>query len=117
LVYIFDRITSNLNSMKTAASQTRAKLFDNGRSQAVRLPKEFRMPGKEVLIRHEGNLVVLEPIAEELDAKGWPVGFWGAARELAEQVKGEDWALFDAEVSNDPPPPPLELDDAGRTRP
>jgi antitoxin VapB len=39
-----------------------AKLFENGRSQAVRLPKEFRMPGKEVLIRREGNRIILEPV-------------------------------------------------------
>lgn len=50
----------------------RAKLFANGRSQAVRLPKEFRMPGKEVLVRRQGSQLVLEP----LDANGLPIGFW-----------------------------------------
>ncbi len=40
----------------------KAKLFTNGRSQAVRLPKEFRLPGTEVYIRREGNKVVLIPI-------------------------------------------------------
>ena len=30
-----------------------AKLFTHGRSQAVRLPKEFRLPGKEVRVRRE----------------------------------------------------------------
>lgn len=43
-------------------SGARAKLFMNGRSQAVRLPKEFRMPGKEVRIRRDGDAVVLEPV-------------------------------------------------------
>lgn len=40
-----------------------AKLFMNGRSQAVRLPREFRFPGKEVAIRHnpETGEVVLSP--------------------------------------------------------
>lgn len=38
-----------------------AKLFKNGRSQAVRLPKEFRMPGDSVFIRKLGNNVVLIP--------------------------------------------------------
>ena len=38
-----------------------AKLFKNGRSQAVRLPKEFRMPGDSVYIRKIGNTVVLVP--------------------------------------------------------
>ncbi len=40
----------------------RAKLFMHGRSQAVRLPKEFRLPGNEVRVRRVGNAVVLEPI-------------------------------------------------------
>ena len=38
-----------------------AKLFRNGESQAVRLPKEFRFKGTEVLIRKVGNAVVLLP--------------------------------------------------------
>jgi len=39
-----------------------AKLFQNGRSQAVRLPKAFRMEGKEVKISKQGNKIILEPI-------------------------------------------------------
>jgi len=39
-----------------------AKLFMHGRSQAVRLPKEFRLPGKEVRIRKFGLGVLIEPI-------------------------------------------------------
>jgi len=39
-----------------------AKLFQNGSSQAVRLPKEFRMPGNKVKIFKKGNTVILEPI-------------------------------------------------------
>lgn len=46
----------------------RAKLFMHGRSQAVRLPKEFRMPGSEVEISREGDKVVLSPVRKpELD--------------------------------------------------
>jgi len=36
-----------------------AKLFQNGRSQAVRLPKKFRFKGKEVYIHREGSRVIL----------------------------------------------------------
>lgn len=46
-----------------------AKLFMHGRSQAVRLPKEFRFPGKEVRVRRVGNGVLLEPV--ETDFKAW----------------------------------------------
>lgn len=38
-----------------------AKLFKNGESQAVRLPKEFRFEGNEVLIKRSGNAIVLLP--------------------------------------------------------
>lgn len=38
-----------------------AKLFMNGRSQAVRLPKEFRFEGDEVLVTRLGQAVVLLP--------------------------------------------------------
>ena len=41
-----------------------AKLFTHGRSQAVRLPKEFRFVGKEVRISKVGDRVILEPIGE-----------------------------------------------------
>lgn len=46
----------------------RAKLFQNGSSQAVRLPKEFRIPGKEVKIFRKGNQIILEPIEGTWDA-------------------------------------------------
>ncbi|HLA79580.1 MAG TPA: type II toxin-antitoxin system VapB family antitoxin [Vicinamibacteria bacterium] len=49
-----------------------AKLFRNGRSQAVRLPKEFRFEGDEVSIRREGRRVVLEPLRR----RQWPKGYW-----------------------------------------
>ncbi len=42
-----------------------AKLFWSGRSQAVRLPKEFRFRGGEVRIRRHGNAVILEPAADD----------------------------------------------------
>lgn len=47
---------------------TTAKLFKNGQSQAVRLPREFRMPGHEVSIRREGDKLILEPIHRDWDS-------------------------------------------------
>ena len=47
-----------------------AKLFRTGRSQAVRLPKEFRFEGNEVRIRRVGNGVLLEPL-DKPDAHEW----------------------------------------------
>ncbi len=44
-----------------------AKIFWSGRSQAVRLPKNFRFEEQEVRIRRHGNAVILEPLAENWD--------------------------------------------------
>jgi len=46
---------------QTGQPMQTAKLFKNGRSQAVRLPKEFRFEGDEVYVRREGNSIVLSP--------------------------------------------------------
>ena len=43
----------------------KAKVFWSGRSQAVRLPKEYRFEGNEVRIRRHGRAVILEPIAQD----------------------------------------------------
>lgn len=40
-----------------------AKLFRNNRSQAVRIPAEFELPGDRVLIRREGTKLIIEPVA------------------------------------------------------
>lgn len=54
-----------------------AKLFKNGRSQAVRLPKEFRFAGEEVAIRRneETGEVVLSPVPAEKPALGFDEWF------------------------------------------
>jgi antitoxin VapB len=40
----------------------RATLFTNGRNQAIRIPRDFELPGKEVLIRKEGDRLIIEPV-------------------------------------------------------
>lgn len=44
-----------------------AKLFKNGQSQAVRLPKEFRFEGEEVVIKKIGYAILLEPTITSWD--------------------------------------------------
>jgi antitoxin VapB len=51
-----------------------AKLFMNGQSQAVRLPKEFRFEGTEVLIKRVGSAVVLLPIARSWESTSASLG-------------------------------------------
>ena len=40
----------------------KVSLFRNGRNKALRIPVEFEPEGDEILIRKEGNLLILEPI-------------------------------------------------------
>lgn len=71
-----------------------AKLFKNGDSQAVRLPKEFRFAGDEVLIKRVGNAVVLLPKAKSWDTllqslDRFPADFM-SCREQPQQVEQRD---------------------------
>lgn len=36
------------------------RLFKNGANQAVRIPKEFELPGKDAIMRREGNRLIIE---------------------------------------------------------
>ena len=69
----------------------RAKVFLNGGSQAVRLPKEFRFAGTEVLVEKRGNSVVLTPIE----------GRWArVVRELPRLEAGEADAIASVVAAN-----------------
>lgn len=72
-------------------------LFLNGRSQAVRLPKELRLPGKEVSIRRLGDGVLIEPIT----AISWPEGFF-------EAIRIDDTAFARPSQGDTPPCPTFE---------
>jgi antitoxin VapB len=80
-----------------------AKVFWSGRSQAVRLPKEFRVDGEEVRIRRVGRAIVLEPILKDWSwLHAWRAkygkfddDFVAAAREeTPQQERAELDALF-----------------------
>jgi len=43
------------------AAERHVKLFKNGRNQAVRIPREFELPGDDALIRKEGDRLIIEP--------------------------------------------------------
>ncbi len=60
----------------------KGKLFQNGRSQAVRLPKEYRFEGSEIGVGRVGNAVILYPLNDP-----WAVFFEGA-EELAQAELG-----------------------------
>jgi antitoxin VapB len=71
----------------TGNKKDTAKLFRNGRSQAVRLPKEFRFAGDRVRIRRMGKGVLLEPLPADpatwfadLDRLNKDASFFAAGR-------------------------------------
>ncbi len=71
-----------------------ARIFQSGRSQAVRLPKEYRFEGAEVAVRHFGNGVLLLPIDDpwatlEAGLAEFEPGFEMRQMQPAEQVREE----------------------------
>lgn len=69
-----------------------AKLFWSGRSQAVRLPKDFRFEGSEVRIRRHGAAVILESIEHDwawLDALATPIDA-DFQQAVGEQISAQD---------------------------
>ena len=42
------------------------KLFRNGRNQAVRIPREFELPGNDAIMRREGERLIIEPAPRSL---------------------------------------------------
>ena len=91
------------STLSKSADPLRAKIFANGRSQAVRLPKSMRFSCSEVLIRREGDAVIMVPIPEQpVDAKGWPIGFWKEMDRLREGLN-----LDEFQIEDDPIPEPI----------
>ena len=70
-------------SANTGTNAKHAKLFWNGRSQAVRLPKEFRFEGDQVRVTRMGAGILLEPV---LEAKKETVEEWFAR---IDAIKGD----------------------------
>jgi len=70
------------------------RLFKNGRSQAVRIPREFELPGKEAIMRKDGERLIIEPAPK---------------RSLLELL--ESWGPIDEELPliEDRPPEPVNL--------
>jgi len=61
-----------------------AKLFENGRSQAVRLPKDYRFKGNDVFIQKVGEAVILVPVD-----KDWEVFLHGLNNFSEDFMSGE----------------------------
>ena len=71
------------------------KIFRNGRNQAVRIPREFELPGSDAIMRKEGDRLIIEPKARR--------------KPLTELLDG--WEPIDERISeiDDPPPEPVDF--------
>jgi antitoxin VapB len=81
-----------IESVAIYAGSTEArtvKLFRNGANQAVRISKEFELPGVDALIHREGNKLIIEPVKPKLK-KGSAAAFLAALDELAKLGPCED---------------------------
>ncbi len=58
------------------------KLFRNGANQALRIPKEFELPGTDALIHREGNKLIIEAVPN-MPKKGTAAALAAALREMA----------------------------------
>lgn len=47
------------------------KLFRNGRNQAVRIPREFELPGTDAVMRNEGETLIIEPAKKKSGLAEW----------------------------------------------
>ncbi len=93
---VVDRMRERSVVAATASQEAglkKATLFMNGRSQAVRLPKEFRFEGTHVYAMKEGNRVILTPVDDRMSAlialMGSSPEFPDVPREKAEPMRPE----------------------------
>lgn len=76
-------VSDRLIPFQVDSTTRRARLFRNGANQAVRIPKEFELPGHEVVIRREGTRLVIEP-AKPVFEKGSPQAILAMLEEMAQ---------------------------------
>jgi len=64
--------------------QRPVKLFRNGRNQAVRIPREFELPGNEAILKKEGDRLILEPAQKKSTLGEWLAALEPCAEEFPE---------------------------------
>jgi len=77
------------------AAERQVKLFRNGRNQAVRIPREFELPGEDAIMRKEGERLVIEAAARK--------------RTLVEILDSLENLDEEFPEIDDPPPEPVDL--------
>ena len=81
--------SENMAPYEADAGARQVRLFRNGANQAVRIPKEFELPGKDAVMRREGSRLIIEPIAAK-PAKGTAAALLLALEEIRKLGPCED---------------------------
>ena len=55
------KVVAYAKHMPEQATERSVRLFKNGRNQAVRIPREFELPGENAIMRKEGQRLIIEP--------------------------------------------------------
>ncbi|HEY6898414.1 MAG TPA: AbrB/MazE/SpoVT family DNA-binding domain-containing protein [Rhodocyclaceae bacterium] len=79
-------------------NERHARLFRNGRSQAVRIPREFELPGDEVVMHREGDRLILEPVAKRPNRIAELLAGWAPLAEAFPDVDAGLQTLDDVEL-------------------
>ena len=74
--------SKNTPEYRVESPARHVSLFRNGANQAVRIPKEFELPGKQALMRREGNRLIIE-VPEVKPPRGSAAALMAALHELA----------------------------------
>ncbi len=77
------------------ATKRHVRLFRNGRNQAIRIPREFELPGSDALLFREGDRLVIEPLRK---------------KSLLEVVKSLEPTDEELPEIVDRPPEPVDVD-------
>lgn len=82
-------VSDNLTPYSAPPASRSVRLFRNGANQAVRIPKEFELPGKDALMHREGDRIVIEPVKPRYE-KGSVAALLAALEEIAKLGPCED---------------------------
>ena len=76
------------------SARRHVKLFRNGRNQAVRIPREFELPGTDAVLSKDGDRLIIEPAGK---------------KSLSEIIAGWEPIPDEFPTIEDPPPEPVEI--------
>ena len=85
-------------------AERHVRIFKNGRSRAVRIPKEFDFPGDEAIIHKDGNRLIIQPVEDRAARLRNLLDQWRQEPPLGPQDEFP-------EIDDPPPEPMTDFDD------